>query len=298
MKAQPYLRKLSPSEWIAVIVLLALLILGLSIYPHYGLSWDEPTQLQLGIQNYRFILNGDPSLLSNKDRWYGPLFEMFLIASQSRGSLDQIFFSRHLLNFFAFYIGCIAFYLLARKFTRNGWLALIGLICLVISPRIFADAFYNSKDIPFLSAYTICLLSLLWFLDKPGVWRATLHGLFTAALLAIRLPGLIVPVLTLLGLVIEVLTKRMGWKSSLFCFAIYLATTCVFCVIFWPALWQNPVSGLVEAFSVMSRFPHNSEMLFLGKLITDYSPPWHYVRGNHPYHVSGRISLWVDRRRF
>ncbi len=27
----------------------------------------------------------------------------------------------------------------------------------------------------------------------------------------------------------------------------------------------------------MSRFPHNSEMLYLGKLIPDSSPPWHYV---------------------
>ena len=27
----------------------------------------------------------------------------------------------------------------------------------------------------------------------------------------------------------------------------------------------------------MSRFPHNSEMLYLGKLIPDSLPPWHYV---------------------
>lgn len=277
MKAQQFLRKFSLSDWFAIIALFTLLILGLSIYTHYGLSWDEPTQLQLGIQNYRYVLKGDPSLLSNKDRWYGPLFEIFLIAAQSRGRLDQIYLSRHSLNFLSFFFGCIAFYMLAKKFTRNGWLSLIGLICLVLSPRIFADAFYNSKDIPFLSAYTICLLSLLWFLEKPGIWRAALHGLLTGALLAIRLPGLIVPVLTLLGLVIEVLATRKGWRSSLCLFAIYLATTSVFCLMFWPALWQNPVSGLVEAFLIMSRFPHNSEMLYLGKLISDYSPPWHYV---------------------
>ena len=169
MSMNRFLRKVTLPDWIAVIVLLALLALGLSIYSQYGLSWDEPNQLTLGIQNYRFALNSDPSIFTNHDRWYGPFFEIFLIAAQSRGSLDQIYLSRHLLNFLSFFIGCIAFFLLARKFTRNGWLALLGLICLVLSPRIFADAFYNSKDIPFLTAYTICLFSLLWFLDKPNL---------------------------------------------------------------------------------------------------------------------------------
>jgi hypothetical protein len=277
MNLRRFIQELTLPDKIAGFVLLTFLILGIAIYSSYGLSWDEPTQLQLGIQNFRYIIKGDPSLLSNKDRWYGPLFEIFLVAAQSRGSLDRIFLSRHLLNFLAFFIGCIAFFLLVKKFTRNGWLGLIGVICLIISPRIFADAFYNSKDIPFLTAYTICLLSLLWFVEKPTPSRAALHGLFTAVLLSIRLPGLIIPVLTILGLAIEMLAKRGTWKRVAISFTVYLATTLAFTVIFWPALWKNPASGFLEAFAFMSRFPHNSEMLYLGKLISDSSPPWHYV---------------------
>jgi hypothetical protein len=106
-------RKVTLPDWTAVIVLLAFLILGVSIYSQYGLSWDEPNQLTLEIQNYRYALNNDPSILTNHDRWYGPLFEIFPIATQSRGGLDQIYLSRHLLNFLAFFIGCIAFFLLA-----------------------------------------------------------------------------------------------------------------------------------------------------------------------------------------
>jgi hypothetical protein len=277
MKLRRFVQERTLPDIVAGVVLLSLFFLGIEIYSDYGLSWDEPTQLQLGIQNFRYIFKGDPSLLMNKDRWYGPLFEIFLIAAQSRGSLDRIFLSRHLLNFLAFFIGCIAFYLLAKKFTRNGWFGLIGVICFIISPRIFADAFYNTKDIPFLTAYTICLLSLLWFVEKPKPFRAAVHGLFSACLLSIRLPGLSIPALTVLGLAIEVLTKRGTWKRAVISFTIYLATTVAFTIIFWPALWQNPAAGFLEAFAFMSRFPHNSEMLYLGKLISDSSPPWHYV---------------------
>jgi hypothetical protein len=277
MSMNRFLRKVTLPDWIAVIVLLALLVLGVSIYSQYGLSWDEPNQLTLGIQNYRFALNSDPSIFSNHDRWYGPLFEIFLIAAQSRSSLDQIYLSRHLLNFLAFFIGCIAFFLLARKFTRNGWLALLGLTCLVLSPRIFADAFYNSKDIPFLAAYSICLFSLLWFLDRPNIGRAALLGVFTAAMLAIRLPGLIIPALTGLGLLLEVLSHRAPWKRCLGAFVFYLVLTAVLLVFFWPALWPNPLAGFTEAFTFMSRFPHNGTMLYIGKYISDSPPPWHYA---------------------
>jgi hypothetical protein len=92
------------------------------------------------------------------------------------------------------------------------------LTCLLLSPRIFADAFYNSKDIPFLAAYTICLFSLLWFLDKPNFGRAALHGVFTAAMLAIRLPGLIMPALTGLGLLLGVLSQHAPRKRCLTAF--------------------------------------------------------------------------------
>jgi hypothetical protein len=271
------MKRITASGFWAALFFVVLLGVGLTIYSSYGMSWDETTQLGLGITNFRYIFKGDPALLSMRDRWYGPLFEVFLVVVQSRGNDAQVFLSRHLLNFLTFYAGCVGFYFLCKRFSRSGWMALVGSACLVLSPRVFANAFYNSKDIPFLVLYVYSLFSLVWFLDRPSPGRGLVHALICAALIAVRLPGVILPALTLLGLGIEVICKRTGWKIAAPSFALYLVAAVGGCVLAWPALWQDPLHGFLEAFRFMSHFPHATTMLYLGQHISSLSLPWHYV---------------------
>jgi hypothetical protein len=270
-------KKITASNLAVVLFFLGLLGLGLAIYSSYGLSWDEPTQLELGLRNFRYAFKGDPALLDMRDRWYGPLFEIFLIAVQSRGNPSQVYLSRHLLTFLTFFAGCLAFYFLARRYTRSAWLALLGTACLVLSPRIFADSFYNSKDIPFLALYTLNLFSLLWFIEQPSPLRGLVHALLGAALIAVRLPGLIILALTLLALLIEAVCKRLTWKTAGIGFALYLPVALAGCVLLWPALWPDPINGFARAFQFMSHFPHETTMLYLGERISSLALPWHYI---------------------
>jgi len=262
---------------LTILFFLALLAVGLSIYSSYGMSWDEPTQQELGMMNYRYAFKGDPALLRMRDRWYGPFFEIALVAFQSRGNAFQVYLSRHLLNFLVFFAGCLAFFLLGKRLTGSTWMGLLGAVSLVLSPRIFADSFYNSKDIPFLVIYIFSLLSLLWFLDRPAPWRWVVHAFLCAALISVRLPGLIILPLTLCGLLLEAICKRIPWKTTIASFAAYLVLTSALSILFWPALWPDPFNGFLTAFRFMSHFPHETEMLYLGERISSLALPWHYI---------------------
>jgi hypothetical protein len=274
------LRKLAltPSAIAVVVFFAGLLALGLTVYKDFGVSWDEPVQIKLGLLNFRYILHQDPALLSYQDRYYGPVFELALLAGYRTGmDSRQVYLNRHLITFLCFFAGCLAFFWLAKRFTRNTWLALIGTAFLVLSPRIFADAFYNSKDVPFLVFYTFSILSMLWFLDRPGPLTGLIHGGVTAAMLAVRLPGLVIPALTVFGLGIELFTRRSRLRRGLTAGAIYLAALAGFLVLTWPILWHDPLGGFVNAVAQMSRYPHPIRMLYLGQLISSLSTPWHYI---------------------
>lgn len=272
------MRKLLSSSWFLPILFFAvLLVLGLSLYRDFGMSWDEPTQVILGLKTYRFVMKQDPALLAWRDRLYGPFFEIILVILQSRGASQMLYFSRHWWTFVSFVAGCAGLFGLAKYFFRSTLLALLGVTFLLLSPRIFADAFYNTKDIPFLALYSISLWMLLQFLDQPNGRTALLHGGCMAALLATRLPGLVIPCLTLIGLAWDVLSGRAAVKTAARYGALALVSMSVAWVIFWPAIWPNPPAGIWDAFQMMRNFPHQTAMRYLGQMIESDNLPWHYI---------------------
>ncbi len=272
-----FIKNINSATWAAVLFFLCLFVLGIHIYPNYGISWDERAQTEIGEKNYQYVLGKDSSALQIQDRWYGPAYEFFLHLSQNKSNTQQLYLSRHRLIFLTFLTGCLFFYFLCKILLRNPWLALLGVLCLVVSPRIFADAFYNSKDIPFLVLIILGLWSMLQFLNHKTFINLIVHTIFSAALVTIRLPGLIIPALTLFGLIIEVYSKRTTIKSSLAYSSFYLLLGAGFGILIWPALWPDPLNGFIQAFQYMSHFPMDLTMLFMGKYISSLSLPWYYI---------------------
>jgi hypothetical protein len=263
---------------VGIAFFLTVLLIGLAVYDDYGISFDEPTQVEYGILTYRFVMKQDPALTGWHGRYYGPFFEILLVMLQSRGASRDLYLSRHLLNFLCYFAGLGAFFFLANRFVRARWLALLGCVFLVLSPRLFADAFYNSKDIPFFVFYLFTLLSLLWFADRPRFWpRGMLHGLLSAALITIRIPGLLIVVLTAAALLFEMTVKRVDWLSAMKSGAAYLLATFLLCIFFWPTLWTNPASQLAQSFQLMSHYPYLTAMLYQGQVISSGQVPWHYI---------------------
>lgn len=255
-------------------------MIGCLIYKDFGIPWDESIQTQIGAFNFRYVFRGDPTLLSFSDRYYGAIFEVPLLWISSRLSIP-----RHLGIFLIFVFGVILFYFLGRRLFRNSWWGLLGAAMLAASPRIFADAFYNSKDIPFLVAGITALWTLVVLSDaltKTHKWWVfagvvLMHAVASAVFICTRVAGVMILPLTFFVLFIKVIESTPSWKRSLAILAGYLVLSAGFTIAFWPILWHDPWREFLNAFSVMSKYPYGRPVLYQGSYFLPESLPWHYL---------------------
>jgi hypothetical protein len=258
-----------------------LLAIGLAVHRDYGVSWDEPVQRRLGQLSWDYARNHDQQLLENRNRYYGPVYEMFLAEMERLSHLREIrdiYNLRHLSNFLLFFVAVFFFYLLCRRRFRDWRVAVLGCSLLCLSPRIFADAFYNSKDLPFLCLFVVAFYTMLRLLDKPTWARAIAHAVVSAWLVDIRVLGIVVPLLTLLGAGLQWLRVDPPGQRKIFTrHALYLAGMTGLIVLFWPTLWRDPVGQFRAAMSLMARYHWAGPVLYRGELVPTSQIPWHYT---------------------
>jgi len=151
---------------------------------------------------------------------------------------------------------------------------------MILSPRIFADAFYNSKDIIFLSFYIISTYSLVKFLQWPSFKTAFYFALSSALLINTRILGVIMPLVGLVFVFARILTEHRNKRvvrSYLLSTSYTLILLFLLTVLFWPYLWENPFARLVESFRTMGHFPWDDPVLYWGKFIPATQLPLHYI---------------------
>lgn len=274
---------------------------GMAVVRDYGISWDEATERNSGLINLGYIMprakelvtdtvnfNGLPQLNEYKDRYYGVAAQFPAVLAeylyQFRFNYQQIYLLRHMYTFFVFWIACIFFYLICKRFTRSRDLGMVGVFLLISSPRILADSFYNIKDLLFLSLFIITLFFGLQLLQKQTVPRLLAFGLFGGLCTNCRIVGAIPVVCCVLMLGIKLFFG--GQKESrsisvfqkiLFCSGAGLLSF-LFYVAFTPILWQNPIEGLkgvIETFS--SYTSYDQSIFYMGKYPMTNRLPWHYL---------------------
>lgn len=285
----------SMGKIISAVFFVCLLVLGASIYKDYGVSVDEPAQRLIGATNINHIAQKwhIDSLAKNEtlaqfpkkldqiiDRDYGVIFEVpAMVMELVLGIKEErkIYFARHLLTFLFFCGGVFAVYkMAARRF--NDWrIGLLAATFLILSPRIFADAFYNSKDLVFLSVFAIAMNTAIGFLIKPNWKTALIHGLACAVAIDTRLMAVIIPALTIIIMLIKTLKKEVSLKLLLSYIALFLLSCAIFVVLFWPFLWDAPLRNFAQAFSNMAKFRWAPEFMFQGKIVSAANLPWYYA---------------------
>ena len=163
-----------------------LILLGSFIYKDYGISVDEPQQREIGKTSLNFIahffqipslkdmddtyVNAESVFEAQRDRDYGVVFELpaeFLVKIWGLQE-ENVFYFRHYINYILFCISVVCFYQLLKNRYQKYSLALLGAFFLVLSPRIFGDAFYNTKDLAFLSFIVIASYTLFRYLAMPN----------------------------------------------------------------------------------------------------------------------------------
>jgi hypothetical protein len=274
---------------------LGLLILGLLTYKDYGVSFDEPAQRLIGVTNLNHIAHkfNLTSIINNEslaqfpkkldqitDRDYGVIFELPAAYMEHAFDLKQerdIYHARHLLTFLFFLAGVFAVYRMAQRRFNDWRIGLLAATFLILSPRIFADAFYNDKDLVFLSVFAIAMNTSIGFLLKPNFKTAFIHGLACAVAIDARLMAVIIPALTVCVLALKVLKKEERLTHTALQMLAFLGTSIVFTVLLWPFLWDAPLDNFIQAFKNMANFRHNHYIIFMGESVRASNLPWYYL---------------------
>ena len=265
--------------------LAALLATGAVVLDDFGVSFDETIQRQIGILNYLYLSQGTARLFDQDfaERHYGPAFEILLVLIEEQLRLHDsraIFLVRHGVTFLLFCVGVAFFYRLCVRQFRSWPTAIFACGCLVLSPRIFADSFYNSKDLPFLSVFVVSVYTLVRFLDEGTARRAFWHALSSAVLVDIRIVGLLVPAMTLFLATADLLFVRSSNRSAVRragMLLMYAALLACFTFAFFPYLWRSPLEHLLEVLAKMSQFPFTGTVRYLGRDLPPGALPWHYI---------------------
>ena len=138
-------------------------IIQIFIFNDYGFSNDEELSRTNGLVSYNYILEKlnigilEPhkniqNLNSYVDKDYGVAFELPLVFIEKIFNLKDdksIYLVRHYVVSLSFFIASIYFFLTLNKFFSKE-ISIIGTLIFIIHPRIFAQSFYNSKDVGFL----------------------------------------------------------------------------------------------------------------------------------------------------
>lgn len=255
---------------------------GIRIHGDYGLQVDSIHSFNRGLASHDYIMKYE-TIYKDKFDTHGWVFDAvvhFILSGLNITDSSDFYKAKHLMTFLLFFVSVIFFYRLCRDHFGSWKLGLAGSLFLVLSPRIFAHSFYNPKDSPCLDIFVISIYTLMRYLDEKTYSRAAVHALTCALLVAIRNLGVLVPALTVLIVVMDLLCcpyervhlKRIAGSVVLF------GTLCtVLIILFWPVLWQHPLDQFIYGFNEMKRYNHNARMIYMGDVIFAHRLPWHYI---------------------
>jgi hypothetical protein len=263
----------------AFLILGISLLLGFMVHRNYGIAWDEPEQREIGQQTYNYVSKGDTSLNVFKDRFYGVAVEMPLIFLEKTFRLNDtrdIYRMRHLSTHLFFLFCAFAFYILIWVLYRNIPLAISGYLMILLSPRIYAQSFFNSKDIPFMCMFILCLLACTLAFRNKKAWNFILFGILSGLLINIRVMGIVIPAVVSALVLLDIISGQ-DRKPVLIHYLVYLLLTVATLYLTWPWLWKDPVGHFGLAFSAMSKYKWEGNILMNGIFVNATAINWKYI---------------------
>ena len=270
---------------LALIACALFVVAGLVIVDDYGVSFDTRGQRSLAIDTLNYVLRDDPDppLLRTHERFYGVAFEapLFLLTERVLGLEDprHVYLARHVLTHLFFLIGGFCCYLLARRLSGDRLVALLVMLLFLLSPRLYAHSFFNSKDPVFASAFVMALLLASRAFDKDSLGAYRWCGAAAGLLVHLRIMGVVLFAVVLVFRLwawfrAEGVAARRRAAATAGVFALWGG---VALFISLPYLWGDPAGRLAEYWIVLSSHPNIVPNLFRGQMFSSAALPWDYV---------------------
>ena len=269
----------------AIIALALFAVVGVAALDDYGVAADEWTQRSIGYASFNYILGDEGALIKgHSDRFYGVAFEVPLIVAERVLGLEDsrdVILSRHLLTHLFFLAGGFFAWLLAYRLFGSRLIALLAMLLFLLHPRIYAHSFFNSKDVPFLSALMVALYLTHRAFRRDSVWAFALCGAGVGLLVNIRIMGLTLIPVVLGMLALDAFYAMKRGDGGMIKHA--LANICAFSTMsaatlyaVWPLLWSDPLN-LAEALGTLSQHPNHVGTLFRGERVKWPNLPWDFI---------------------
>ena len=256
---------------------------GVAVLDDYGVSWDEFYQRDIALETISYVLGQDDELLRNHDKFYGTTFEMpLLIVERVLGLQDDtraILLSRHILAHLFFIASGFFYYLLIRRLFGSTVIALFAMLLFLLHPRLYAESFVNTKDLPLVAMFMVALFLTHRAFSKDTVGAFLLCGLAVGILINIRILGVVlfaaVPAVRALDLLFD--SGRGGGKHALITGGVFALAAMFALYATLPYLWASPIERTVEMFATLPNHPSIFPQLFQGELIIGNDLPPHYI---------------------
>lgn len=290
-----------------LIVLMLLIVVGVSQFRNYGISYDEPAMRMHGIATAKYVAELIAPNLSNKLS-DNPIYSSIQDASKHQdGATHQVFFElglvfmeyqfgltydkkklyeiRHLATFLFSSFGLIIFFAFLYWRFRSLRLSYLGIFLIVLSPRIFSDMFYNNKDMIFMTTYILAgTTAIIYVVNKSGIFFM-LSAIAIGLSVSTRVVGIIPAILIYISILFYF--KDLKILTRIRIISIHSTLSIVFTLLFHPYYWSNPILKLIEAFVTTAQYPYRSCTLTNGRCLETTSLPWFYI----PLWVSVTIPL-------
>ena len=275
-------------EWtrfhsLALILWCLFLITGLAIVDDYGVSVDTGGQRLVALDTLNHVLHGNQTLLRTHDRFYGAALELPLLLLTERvlGLEDprQVYLARHVLTHLFFLIGGFCCYLLALRLSGDRLVALLVMLLFLLSPRLYAHSFFNSKDAVFASVFAMALLFVNRAFDKDSLGNYRGCGAMAGLLIHLRIMGVVL-------FAIVLVFRAWAWFRAEGPAARRRAAATIGVFALWgglvlfvslPYLWEDPVGRLAEMVAVLAEHPNIVFELFRGQVFSSAALPWDYL---------------------
>ena len=147
-------------------------LIGWSIISDYGVTLDDyiyyvnAENTFVYIQQFFLSFFNDEIKLSDyreKLKEFPIVYELFLVLVCKLLKINDfqgIYLTAHKLNFLIFFSSLLIFFKFIKKRFESTLISILGISFLILSPRIFAEDFYNSRDIFFMCLFIFYLNSL------------------------------------------------------------------------------------------------------------------------------------------
>lgn len=277
------------------------LVVCFFVLPDFGESVDESSQqayAQRTIDAAKSMLTQGviPAEFSGEKPQqgsHGPAFIMTVTLLKNwlmkDGDTLSVVYFYHFFYFMAFLAGVVAMYALALRWV-SAWAAMGAALLLNTQPMLFGHAFINPKDTVFMAFMIVSLVLGLWMIDqekedqralpgqpfnamwgaflRPEVWLAGMLLGFTSA---IRLVAPLVGFMLMAYLLIQ---KKWRTLPSLMAYGIIAFG---FMILFWPYLWPDPISRLLESVLHSANYPGEHKTIFQGVVYASSDIPASYI---------------------